>query len=224
MLCRPASASAGERRSRRTGHPGGQVGRVEGSDPGGGELEGEWQPVEVPAHVHDRGQVGRAEIEVRTHGPGPVDEQGDRRGRRVQRMFGVRQGQRGDGLDPLALDRQSLSARRQHHHPRAPRAGSPRRAAGPRRGRARSCRARAATAWERGSRRSSRRRRRRVAGVRRATWPAQERLPPGRSAGPARTTRRHRRNWPDTAMAARPARRVLPTPPDPGERDQPRFG
>ena len=40
------------------GHPGGEVGRVEGSHPGSGELEGEWQPVEVPAHGDDRGQVG----------------------------------------------------------------------------------------------------------------------------------------------------------------------
>ena len=37
-------------------------------------------PSKLSAEARDRRQVGLAEIEVRTHGAGPVDEQGDRRG------------------------------------------------------------------------------------------------------------------------------------------------
>ena len=35
------------------GHPLREVGGVEGPDPGGGQLEGEWQPVQLPADADD---------------------------------------------------------------------------------------------------------------------------------------------------------------------------
>ena len=215
MLCRPASAPVGERRSRLTGHPGGEVGRVEGSDPGGGELEGERQPVEVSAHADDRGQVGRAELQVRTYGAGPVDEQGDRRGRDVERTVGVREeaaGATGWTRSPSIPSRSRLVASTTTR-------GQPRRMAST------SGRTPSRTCSQLSSTRSSRLGARKwttesttpASGCRRT--PSDVASAGATAAGSVSGASSHHEtpsaNWPDTATAARPARRVLPTPPIP---------
>ena len=65
------------------GHPLHQVGGVEGPDPGGGQLEGQREAVELSADVDDDAEVVPVETQVRTDGAGALSEQGDRWSRRV---------------------------------------------------------------------------------------------------------------------------------------------
>jgi len=95
-------------------------------DPGGGELDGQRQPVQAVADRGDRGGVLRGEREVGPDAPRPLHEQAHRRrlpqrlDRGEARRVGVGQGQRRHGELLLAARPQQGAARHQHTQRRAP--------------------------------------------------------------------------------------------------------
>ena len=95
--------------------PGGDLRHVQRVQPGGGQLDGEGQPVEATHDLGDAGQVLRPRGEPRGDGRRSLHEQQD--GRIVLR----RRAQRGHGAEHLAVDAQALPAGGHHRHVRASR-------------------------------------------------------------------------------------------------------
>ena len=92
-----------------------QVVDVEQLDPGGGQLDGQREPVEEPADGGDRLHVAGVAPEVRLHGLGPIAEQPHRLrvggGRQVARL---RERERWHGEDVLGPDPEGRPARDEH--------------------------------------------------------------------------------------------------------------
>ena len=142
------------------GEPVGHLGDAEHPQPRRSQLDGQRQPVQ-PAHDPDDVRRGaRVQLDRRSRGPRPVEQQPHRRHlaqlldvqlgqvRRAHlRVVGRRdrQGQRGQRVDRLAVDAQRLAAGRDHPHLRGSDPAGPRPARPPPRSRARSCPAPAGT-------------------------------------------------------------------------------
>ena len=86
--------------------PFGERGRAHGARPGGGELDGERQPVDPADDLGDRRRVVGIEREGRVRRRGTLDEQPDRRHLRqvVDRHRTGRHGERLDPADVLARE------------------------------------------------------------------------------------------------------------------------
>jgi hypothetical protein len=93
----------------------GDLGEGEGSHPGRGELDPQRQTVHGRADAGERRAVRPVDLGRLTPGPGPFEEQRDRRARR-ERVGGVGDGQRERSqlLEHLAVDSQGLAARGEH--------------------------------------------------------------------------------------------------------------
>ncbi len=94
----------------------------QGAQPGGGELDGQRQPVQPAADRHDDRDRVVADRQPDALGPGPVHEQRDRvrgLGRHRAGIAGLRQRQRRHPVDDLSADAERLTAGGEQAHPRA---------------------------------------------------------------------------------------------------------
>ena len=98
---------------------GGQLRRAHRRHPRRSQLDRQWHPIEATTHLTHCGPVRSTEHEVGVRGPGTLHEQLHRVGCAHRLQVGVRGGsrQRRHREHSLPLEGQTLSARRQHHHP-----------------------------------------------------------------------------------------------------------
>ena len=84
-----------------------EIGRAQQPDPGGGQLDRQRQPVQMPAYLGNDRAVLFGQREAMTGRRGALDEQLDRVVLRLQRF---------DRPDPLTVDAEGLTTRRQDVH------------------------------------------------------------------------------------------------------------
>ena len=114
-------ARAGGQQGEAVSHPPGELVERQGRDAGGGELDGQWHAVEMPADVRDRGVVPLAELEVRQDAARPVEEEpyGGAAGQLCHVGCLGWDGQRIDRALDLAAGGERLAAGGQKPHARA---------------------------------------------------------------------------------------------------------